>query len=314
MENNNSNTVSNKQIYDLLNKNEQSYLSDLANKLGNKFYTNKREQLKQLIQALDKPELTIEDFKNIRKQSISKGGFFINNIRKEIYKKALNINTDHVKLIYYSSNCFEEAIREDHDIPEPKTNYDYIIEVDVKRSILNTLLDRNKYDGEIEFVKKDLIVAIKKYTNLADNKYHYFQGFHDIGLYMNLLFLNYEGMQLQSLQRLSEFYFKDYLIKMDLENMNKCNFRFEVIYSIVNDIVKALDWKLFKYIQENTEIHDPLYSLAWVLTFFTHDLRDMFKTYRLFDYLLFAEPGAIFHIAANVFFFNFRLLYIMEIF
>jgi hypothetical protein len=293
-------TITNKTIYDLLNKTEEQYIDALKSKLGNKFYEDKKIALRELIQRLDKTKLNAGDFDRIRKLSISKGGFLTNSIRREIYKKALEMDPCDTRLIYYEDKSFEEKVIDIGSEIDLKTNYDYIIEVDVKRSILNTLLDREVYDSQIEFIKKDLIVGIKKYINLNDSKYHYYQGFHDIALYMHLLYLNYESLQQQAFQRLSEYYFKDYLIKIDLENMNKCNFRFEVLYQVVNDIIQQLDGGIYNYIRNNTEINDPLFALAWTLTFFTHDLKNMFITYRIFDYLLFAEPGAIFHLAANV--------------
>jgi hypothetical protein len=169
--------------------------------------------------------------------------------------------------------------------------------VDVKRSILNCIFDRDKHEDLIEHIKGNLNKLIKTFCNI-DKKYHYYQGFHDIALYMHLLFINNEYLQLQAMQRLSEYFFKDFLIKQEKP------FPFEVVYHIINDIIECIDKKLFIYIRTNSDIEDPLFALAWVVTFFTHDINNLFITYRIFDYLLFAEPYAIFHIAANVFSFN----------
>jgi hypothetical protein len=170
---------------------------------------------------------------------------------------------------------------------------DYTIDVDVKRSMINSIFDRNNHEHLIDQIKLNLNRVIKTYYNI-DRKYHYYQGFHDIALYMHLLFINNDNLQIQSLQRLSEYFFKDFLVKQEKP------FPFEVVYHIINDVVESIDKRLFIYIKTNSDIDDPLFALAWVVTFFTHDICDLFFTYRIFDYLLFAKPYAVFHLAANV--------------
>lgn len=45
---------------------------------------------------------------------------------------------------------------------------------------------------------------------------------------------------------------------------------------------------------------DPFYSLGWILTWFTHNNENIFKNFRIIDYLVFSEINTIFYLVAVV--------------
>ena len=44
----------------------------------------------------------------------------------------------------------------------------------------------------------------------------------------------------------------------------------------------------------------PFWTTSWILSWFTHNVKDPLKVFRIFDYLLVAQPLAIYYMAAIV--------------
>jgi len=216
--------------------------------------------------------------------------------------------------------------------------YDKIIEADVNRSIFNSIFHENEIDKiMLSYLKEKIIEKLKKFFSL-DEKFKYYQGFHDISIFIYILILNYEQdfnkdineieedddiLFYEILQRFSEFYLKDYLIEIETEEINEKSehklknvFNYENIYSIINEIYKNIDKNIYNLIQNKSDYAEPIYTLPWALTCFTHEIRNLNIIYRLFDYILFQHPASIFYLAANVCYnefafkiiFNYRLL------
>lgn len=288
-------------INNLLKQNENEYITNITKKYGSKYMEQKTSDMDSLLRQLDnKKVLSKSDIKKIRQFALSKGGFLYSSYRKEFYKRVLYIDNDNIDFIYYENSTFETKRVKDNQT-EIKTNCDYIIEVDCKRSMVNNLFDRDKHQNSINAIKEDLEKVIKKYITMSGSKYNYYQGFHDIGLYFYLLYFNHEHLQIQVLQRVSEFFFKDYLVEFKNNIKNRGHFEFETVYRVVNSFIENSDRKLYNFIKSNTEYPDPLFALPWVLTSLTHDLKDINTTYRILDYILLSHPSAIFQLVSNVY-------------
>lgn len=208
-----------------------------------------------------------------------------------------------------------------------QVKYDNIIEVDVKRTIFNSIFNTEKEKVMLDYLKEKITQKLKNFFSLDDN-YKYYQGFHDIAIFIYILILSeneavsgqkHEEQEEEDddillyeiLQRMAEFYLKDYLAEITIKNLDnndnvisttKSAFRFDNIYRIINDIKKNVDNKIYELIQNKSDFPDPIYTLPWALTYFTHDIKNINIIYRIFDFVLFEHPASIFYLAANVIF------------
>lgn len=293
-------------LFKILNAKEDGYLNKLTDKLGVKYIENKITIMNKLLIKLEgNRQISSNDFEAIRQIAISKGGFLKNCYRREFYKKAFSLDNESVKFISYNDNRnynennlilhkFFEGKFEEHLYTKSKKKNENIIEVDIKRTIANSFFSSAE-EEVLNTLKNKLTTFIKKFM-IINKDYNYYQGFHDIGLYIYLIFNNSESFALQMLQRISEYFLKDYL----LENSNGQGFRFETVFKIIKDIIKTEDKMVYSFYEDNPEIPDPIFCLPWIITFFTHDINELFTVLRLFDYLLFSHPNAIYFISSKV--------------
>lgn len=111
-----------------------------------------------------------------------------------------------------------------------------------------------------------------------------------------ILFINNMNIGAIILQRLSEFFLKDFLA----ENKENETPDFMMINQILSNLILIKEPKLIKSLQENIDYVEPYFALSWVLSWFTHNLTNITKIYRILDYLICSHPLTIFHIAAEV--------------
>lgn len=289
------------QIIKFLEDKEEKYIKKLPSKKLNR----KTEKIQSFLLNTDHLNFySKEDLKNLRNLAISEYGFIRNVYRKEFYKKVLLVNDYQVQFLYYDTEQnkseFNKVIVSDEEINiDPSfitiTPNDYIIEVDVKRSVVNHFVDRGKHDNELEVFKKELINILKLFFHLNKGRYNYYQGFHDIALYFFILFYNRKKVLLQVLQRISEFYLKDYLV-----SVGSSHFKFETVYKIITEITENIGPNISNFIKNNSDVADPLFSLPWILTIFCRDLHIINMVYRLFDYFLLSHPNVIYTLSSNI--------------
>lgn len=299
---------SNTNMYDYLIKKENEYIVNLRKELGNYYVDNKIKKMNQILANIEyKKEshlLSSKEYEEIKKIAISKGGFLKNSYRREFYKLVFNLNHEYIHFIHYTQNNFRTRpisnidfetgnfIESDVFPTEKKKKNEYIIEVDVKRTIANQMI---KDEFILEEMKQKLTKFLKKFI-LINKDYHYYQGFHDIAMYIYLIFYNYETLAAQMLNRISEYFLKDYLIEKD----EKVNFRFETVFKVTKQMIKNINHEIGEFLEENTNIPDPIFCLPWIITLLTHDLPDIFTIMRIFDYILFSHPGVIYQISSHV--------------
>jgi hypothetical protein len=295
-------------MYNYLLEKENEYIINLRQEMGNSFVDNKIAKMNQILANIEKKkerhELSSKEYEEIRKIAISKGGFLKNFYRREFYKLVFKLNHEYIHLIHFTENNFKNRyisniefesgnFRESNLFPtEKKKKNEYIIEVDVKRTIANQLI---KEEFLLEEMKEKLTKFLKKFI-LINKDYHYYQGFHDIAMYIYLIFYNYETLAVQMLHRISEYFLKDYLIEKD----EKVHFRFETVFKITKHLIKKINYAIGDFLEKNTNIPDPIFCLPWIITLLTHDLPDIFNVLRIFDYILFSHPGVIYQMSSHV--------------
>ena len=162
-----------------------------------------------------------------------------------------------------------------------------------------------------------------KMMSIDNAKYNYFQGYHDIGLFFLILYFNTPNMGINTFQRVSEFYIKDYLHKtikdtntisgtntsssMNTEpstnpTTNNNSFDFEATLNLLMKVIKEINPDVSDSLEEICE--SPYFALPWIITWFTHNIDSISLQYRIFDYLICSHPIAVFVLSATVIIIN----------
>lgn len=91
------------------------------------------------------------------------------------------------------------------------------------------------------------------------------------------------------------------LNKNDLPNENiNCNsLGMRKILPTLVKYIEFLNPKVKKRLFDLNNI-EPFYSLSWILTWFSHNNENIFKNFRIFDYLIFGDVNAIFYLCSVV--------------
>ncbi len=124
--------------------------------------------------------------------------------------------------------------------------------------------------------------------------YSYYQGYHDLALFIYLIYSSNLSLGIFAIQRISEFYFKDYLDPISDSNP----FGFHTTLQMISYLIEHIDPVTNKRIFElsNGEYHN--FSLAWIIGWYTHSIEDLQIVYRLFDYFLCSHPLAVYYLSA----------------
>lgn len=302
-------------IPNLIKKIEELYVEKLRKEYGSKFIENKFYKMNNIIRQIEnKKVISTRDFIKIAQIAKEKGGFITNSYRKEFYKKAFKLEEGYINFISYEGNlfknqnheknifsclefqenyCFESSFK-DKDVSEEyikkKKKNEYIIEVDVKRTIANNYF---KDEKAIYILKNKLTNFLKTFFRVNEN-FQYYQGFHDIAMYFYIIFYNYEHYAAQILHRVAEFTLKDYIV----EKIH--NFRFETVFKIINCLIDKKDKNISQFYKKLEYPLDPTFCLPWIITLFTHDIDDLFTTVRLLDYFIFCPASKIYDLVGEL--------------
>mmetsp|Transcript_24791 Transcript_24791/g.36371 ORF Transcript_24791/g.36371 Transcript_24791/m.36371 type:complete len:560 (-) Transcript_24791:990-2669(-) len=111
---------------------------------------------------------------------------------------------------------------------------------------------------------------------------NYYQGFHDVSSIF-LSALGDEGLTYTKivLQKLTESHFRDAM----RENFSKIISALRLVFL---PLIATLDPQMHSYLLESGV--EPFFALSWVLTWFSHDIKDTRVATRLFDAFLVSHP------------------------
>lgn len=320
-------------VDNLFKKSDETFIN--KNK-GDKKFDEKYQELNQYIQKLKyKKKISIEDFEKIRNYALTKGGFLTSENRKILYKKIYLLNTSNkYKMLYIDYEAQKnkywditgiDIFIEEKMLKDLKTqcNYEKIIEVDCQRSQILQLFKDNEGKKLAKLITADLEKFLKLMCCLNNNKYSYYQGYHDLGLYFLLLYHKDPGYGVSVFQKFSEFNLKEILnSKYKQKNLENGSYNMiEMIdtLTILKFIIEYLDPKCknfflecekkddvnFRNNIENKQIsEDNLFicdfALNWIVSLFTRYFEDINNVYRIFDYLMVSNPLAIYFISAEI--------------
>lgn len=270
-----------------------------------------------LLSKANSSYLTHEDFNLIRKFAISEGGFIENKFRKILWKKIFNIsdirhNSNHsynkIKLIKLQflnemEYKYEEVIHDKvDDLNSYKNNLDILhldlIKRDVERSAVHIIKDLHKINSFFNFkkLKSDLVDFIVKIFSLEKFKYDYYQGYHDLVLFIFLIFQDSQDNFLLPIliaQRINEIFLSDYLNK-------EKNF-VEIIQNNLISVLKITDIEVYNEIlNEDPSESFSSFCLSWIICLFAQKFENSEKIYRILDFIFCSDSSAVYHLAANV--------------
>ena len=242
--------------------------------------------------------LSQNDFKKLREFAISKGGFMTMEFRRELYKKILCYNENNIsskkyfntiwinkkKLSLYNRNEFLFQFLRSNKNRQ-------VINVDIERSNINILFPSKSYPEINKKLKGDLEKCLNYLINFNKGEYNYYQGYHEILMIFFYLYPNNFYLYTLLYQRFSEFLLKENLLIHDRNGINGYSFNnslklFKFILSKINKI--TFD-DINKY--SNGEC---TYILSYIITFFIHNISNIFLQMRLIDFFIVSHPLSIF--------------------
>ena len=301
---------------------DEQYLYYLKNKKNNKIeeIENKIKNLNKFINSIkNKNLISIEDYENIQKFSISKGGFLSNENRKILYLKIYNIQDDNLNEMLYVSpekkvdrfynkdkfklNIFNKK-NKDSNKKENSNNLKVILQ-DCNRSKIYFILDKYDKNGEnvekfSKKIKEDLHNFILELDKLNNNVYNYFQGYHDIGLYFYILYIKEKKYSLNVFQRFSEFNLKE---NLQINPKQNDSYQFMSCVKILKFVIETIDEDFQKnFIDVKLSEYNGLcmFASSWLVTVFTHNINRTEIIFRIFDYIMVNHPLSLYYLIAVI--------------
>ncbi|GAA5814853.1 hypothetical protein MFLAVUS_008356 [Mucor flavus] len=247
----------------------------------------KRKQRKQRRQKKttyrEKPAQENEEFKDTFKinQALRSGdykllreigretGFLSDAIRRRVWPFLLHCTDPEIQ------NIMEGSLEVPHKDEEQ-------VKLDVVRSFNSfpkniSAEDKQKLEGQLSRV---ITHVLRAYPSL-----HYYQGFHDICSVIILLFGEKFACKLmEPIAFTDEMYTTMEPVLKQL--------------TILDTIIQLEDIEVFNFITEAGVL--PYYCLSWVITWCSHDLNDLEKITRLFDFFLSSNPFMAIYFSAAV--------------
>ncbi|XP_027203343.2 TBC1 domain family member 20 [Dermatophagoides pteronyssinus] len=215
----------------------------------------KANQIKKYLQQNDRLAL--------KTLACSNGGFVTNKLRVKVWCRLAYVDND-------DDDDNDDISDDQNDIPDNiqrNDNYRQVI-LDVERS-LKRFPPSVKEVQRIAYQDKLTEIIIRILDHNPDM--YYYQGYHDVCLTFLLVMNEHQAFRL--INAISRSHLRFYMER----TMNTTSNLLEIIYLIIRD--------------EDDELHDHLirsevgtiFSLSWVITWFSHVLNDLDDILRLFD-------------------------------
>lgn len=206
------------------------------------------------------------DLSSLRSYSRCKGGFQTNELRQRIWPKLLCINR--YNIIDFRS-CLNKVKYED----------DHQVCCDVDRSLWS-LMQSADWNDSLRSHRRNSLYHIILAVLIRNNGMHYYQGYHDL-VSVFLLILEDDYLTFQIVERVSKWYLRDVMQK-DFTIVTE-------ILPLILSIIEPIDNELHQFI---TSVGiEPFFALSWLITWFSHDVKDLNKIARLFDAILCSHPS-----------------------
>eukprot|EP01041_Mallomonas_annulata_P002178 gene2177-4236_t len=213
------------------------------------------------------------DFQEIHKISRRVGGFVSNSNRAVLWPKLMGKNR-------HNTVNYRGYIYNHRDA--------YQIQCDVERSLWHFQHKKNWNDSFLQRRRKDL-TEIMLAILCRNRDLYYYQGFHDfVSVFM--IVLEDDCLAFTTAEAATTLFMTDFMCK-DFESVSK-------LMSLILLIISTADPELYEFISQCSL--EPFFATSWMLTWFSHDLRDMEHIARLFDAILCSAPCFILYLCSAV--------------
>ncbi len=194
------------------------------------------------------------------------GGFINNELRQRVWPKFLGVNR------YLASDFRQYSMDKDSQVYKK-------IKCDIERSFWNFSHCREWDETRLE-KKRALLSDIITATLTHNPDLQYYQGFHDVTSVFIEVFEGEEDLSFLLVEAVSKHFLRDYMGK-DFANVTEA-------LSLILQIVKKVDVKLYAFLTKS--MTEPYFAVSWLITWFSHDLRDLQTVARVFDALITSHP------------------------
>ena len=292
-----------------------------ANELEEKTYKIKEiiGKMKQNSRNENQKFLSEEDYNTLRELAISKGGFLNLKFRREIYKFLLFFNEDDLSenFLNQKNSKINKTNNNKNYIPSLKyykniwidkstTNLYWkneninqellyskersVIKADTVRCDINSTFPLDKYPYINSLLKRRFEAGLNTLVNFNNCEFKYFQGYHDIFILFFYLYLDSPYTYISLFQRFSELYIKENLL---LQNKSNLGYSFSNSMKFCLEIIKEMNEFVYNDIVEycNSEC---IFIIPYIVSLFTHNLDNLNKKYRIFDYFLVSNPITVY--------------------
>ncbi len=284
----------NDNLYESFNSKIKKLEEEYIWKHYSSFYQDKDKEIKEIFKRINNHN-QIEFFEKeketflskFHKLSLTKGGFITLENRKQIYKYILD--TLCKKINYKVPELIEDF--------EGIKSFDQIISNDCNRSVLYQIInidenfkrEFNSKDNCVEYIINQLKIFTKKALSNYIN-YNYYQGYQEICLYFYIIFGMDEGI-----------IYMNKFTKIFLEYIcsQKSIINFELLLDILNECCNKINKSTMEALNKITKTK-PYYSLSWLLTYLSHDNKNLFNQMRVIDYLITCNISSVYFFSANI--------------
>lgn len=205
--------------------------------------------------------------------SRKKNGFISNRIRSRVWPKLLGINR-------FDIVDFKYLIKNYRDKDQ--------LRKDVERSLwsLDTCKD---WSDSFLMRKRNSLQEIISALFCKFPLMYYFQGFHDI-VSVVMLVVNDDCLTYAIVEAMATNFFVDYM-GQDFEIL-------PTIMKLINFLIEIADAELFAFLSASGT--EPFYATSWLITWLSHDVKDLDLIARIFDVMLSSHPLYCLYISAAV--------------
>ena len=202
-------------------------------------------------------------------------GFQTNELRRRIWPKLLGVNR------YEGGVGFVEGIGH-RDYPQVK--------MDVERSFQNIIFRKNTPLSEEKVLHRRHALERIVMTLLTSHPdLYYYQGLNDI-FGAIILVLEHESLAYRVCEAVALRYLTDFM-QPDFKNL-------AVLMKLIFYIIREVDIELFTFLRDiNME---PYFATSWIVTWLSHDLKELSRMARLVDAIICSVPLYILYLSAAI--------------
>jgi TBC1 domain family member 20 len=197
------------------------------------------------------------DVKLLLQQSRVKGGFINSGLRRKIWPKLLGIDPYEERVVLVDG--------EGHRDKEQ-------CECDVERSFQSILVGRDALSNAKVANRRRLLSRIIMTVLVRHPTLFYYQGLNDIFSCV-ILVVEDDSLAYRICEAISLRYLTDFM-QADFKNVGS-------LMSLIFVLLEEMDPELSEFIKES-EVQ-PFFATSWLVTWLSHDIKDLNKSSRVFD-------------------------------